>query len=210
MSKKVDEILERTRVFLKNDHFVYSSGKHGSIYVNKNDLFAFTRASEQLGKHLAEHFRHQKIDTVAGPAMCGIIPAHWVAFYLSMFHEREVFGIFAERGADKEFEFKRGFDAYVTHKRVLIIDDIATSGNTLRKFRDTITALGGEVVGAGVMVNRNVKHVNSESVGMPLHSLSKLDIPAYDESECHLCKSNVPINRVFGHGKEYLERKGLA
>src|SRR5262249_25894557 len=141
----VIEMLEEIGALLKNDHFVYSSGKHGDVYINKNDLFAYTRTMEAAGKLLAEKYQAMEIDSVAGPVMCGIIPAHWVAYHLSNFKNREIFGVFAERNADKLFEFMRGYEKFISGKKVLLVDDIATSGSTLKKFIQTIKEAGGTV-----------------------------------------------------------------
>lgn len=142
------EILEQVGALLKDDHFVYSSGKHGDIYINKNDLFAYTRAIEHAGKLLAEKYKNLGIDTVAGPAMCGILPAHWVAYHLSQLQDKEIFGVFAERDASNDFAFKRGYGRFIAGKNVLLIDDIATSGATLKKAIMTIRASGGTVISA--------------------------------------------------------------
>ncbi len=203
------EILEQIGAFLRDDHFVYSSGKHGAIYINKNDLFAHTRATEQAAKFLAEKYRELEVDCVAGPAMCGVIPAHWVAYHLSGLQSKEIFGVFAEPDASKNFVFERGFDKFVRGKSVLIVDDIATSGNTLKKFIQTIRTTGGNVIAASVLVNRNPQSVTAEALGVPFHALASLEIPTFTESECPLCKDAKPINTTVGHGKEYLRKKEL-
>lgn len=194
---------------LQGDHFVYSSGKHGDVYINKNDLFAFTRACCSAGKLMAELFSGSVIDTVAGPAMCGILPAHWTAFHLSNLQNKEIYGIFAERDSAAPFAFKRGYDKFIAGKNVLIVDDIANSGGTLKKFVQVVKAAGGNVVAAAVLVNRNPKNVNADFLDVPFHSLADLEFPAYDAADCPLCREGLPINTSVGHGQEFMAKKQL-
>ena len=203
----INEILGQVGALLTDDHFVYSSGKHGDIYINKNDLFAYTHAIEQAGKLLAEKYQDLNIDTVAGPVMCGILPAHWTAYHLSRLQNKEVFGVFAERDTNNTFAFKRGYDRFITGKNVLLIDDISTSGATLKKTITTIQSNGGKIVAAAVIVDRNPQGVDSETLGVPFGALVSMEIPMYEEADCPLCKKNIPINTTVGHGQKYLERK---
>ncbi len=201
------QILEEIGAFLSDDHFVYSSGKHGSIYINKNDLFAHTRACDDAGKLLAEKYQDAAIDTVAGPSMCGIIPAHWTAYHISRLKGKEVFGVFGERDSNKNFVFQRGYDKFIMGKNVLLVDDITTSGATIKKFAQTIKACGGNLVSATVLVNRNPQGVNSDTLGVPFDALASMEIPAYEEADCPLCKKGIPINDKVGHGREFLKAK---
>lgn len=200
---EVLQILNSIGAVLQDDHFVYSSGKHGSIYINKNDVFAYTTSMETLGRMIAERHRHLDIDTVAGPAMCGVIPANRVAYNLCQLQNKEVVGVFAEANSSKEFHFLRGYEKFISGKNVLIVDDITTSGATLKKVIQVVGNLGGNVVGASVIVNRNPTGVDSFVLGVPFDALLSLEIPAYEESECQLCKSGVPVNTIYGHGSKY-------
>ncbi|MBY0551792.1 MAG: hypothetical protein K2W95_31200 [Candidatus Obscuribacterales bacterium] len=203
------QILNKTGAMLKGDHFVYSSGKHGDVYINKNDLFAFTRACCAAGKLLAERFSKTDVDTVAGPAMCGVLPAQWTAFHLSNQQDKEVYGIFAERDSEAAFVFKRGYDKFISGKNVLIVDDIANSGGTLKKFIQVVKAAGGNVVAAAVLVNRNPKNVTADFLGAAFHSLADLEFPAYDAADCPLCRQGVAVNTTVGHGKEFVDKREL-
>ncbi len=198
------QILEDIGAFLKDDHFVYSSGKHGDIYINKNILFAHTRACDQAGRLMAEKFSRLDIDTVAGPIMCGILPAHWTAYHLSLLKGREVHGVFAERDASKNFQFDRGYDEFIAGKNVLAVDDITTSGATMKKFIDLVRATGGNVVNASVLVNRSPRSVSSDFLGAPFEPLGSIEIPTYEASSCPFCEKDVPINEKVGHGKQFV------
>lgn len=200
-------MLENIDAFLKDDHFVYSSGKHGDVYINKNDLFAYTRTMCSAGILLAEKYLDSAIDTVVGPAMCGVIPAHCVAYQLSQHQKKEIFGIFAERNSQNDFEFKRGYEKFVAGKNVLIVDDITNSGTTIKKLIKAVQSIGGNIIAVEVMVNRNPKEVNRETLAVPFTALSAIEIPAYEEKQCPLCEKKMPINTMVGHGKEYMQKK---
>lgn len=203
----VSEILAKTGAILDNDHFVYSSGKHGSTYINKNDLFAYPEAMEQLGSMLAERLAEVSIETVAVPAMCGILPGNRVAYGLSKHHGRQIFSVFAERDQDKNFTFKRGYEKFVYGKSVLVVDDIMTSGSTLKKFLHLVKETGGTVLSIGVIVNRNASVISSDYFGVPIVSLLDMDIPAYEAKDCQLCREGVPVNTTYGHGKDFVHSK---
>ena len=91
-----------------------------------------------------------------------------------------------------------------------MIEDLTTTGGSVRKVVDTIKAAGGKVVGIGVMINRDPKNVTNKVVGGPFISLGILKAEAFDEKKCPLCKKGVPININVGHGRKYLEAKKAA
>lgn len=202
--KNIIEIFKNIDAFLDNDHFVYSSGKHGEIYINKNDLFANPEVMSEAGSLLAQKAKDKDIDTVAGPAICGILPAHWTAFHLSKIKNNKINTVFGEHAGNKEFEIKRGYKKYIENKRVLLVDDITTSGGTIKRFGKTIDDLGGKVVGALVLINRSPNSVTSNSLGFPLESLGEIEIATWEANQCPLCEKNVPVNTQVGHGKKFV------
>jgi orotate phosphoribosyltransferase len=203
----VISILKKVQAVLTDGHFVYTSGKHGSVYVNKDAVYPHTKEASQIGKLFAEKFKNKNIDVVAAPALGGIILSQWTAYHLSKLKKKEVLGVYTEKTADNNQVFTRGYDKLVKGKNVLVIEDLTTTGGSVRKVVDTVRATGGKVVGIGVMINRDPKNVTSEVVGGPFISLGILKAEAFDEKKCPLCKKNVPINTNVGHGKKYLESK---
>ena len=201
-------LLNQTGAMLTGDHFVYSSGKHGDVYINKNDLFAFTRVCGEAGRLMADRFKDSAIDVVAGPVMCGILPAQWTAWHLSNLQDKEIYSVFAERDSASPFAFKRGYEKFIAGKSVLIVDDISNSGGTLKRFVDVVVAAGGKVTAAAVLVNRNPKSVHSGYLGVPFYSLADLEFPAYAANDCPLCRDGVPVNTAVGHGQEFIAGKG--
>jgi orotate phosphoribosyltransferase len=206
----VISILKKVQAVLTDGHFVYTSGKHGSIYVNKDAVYPHTKETSQIGKLFAERFKNKNIDVVAAPALGGIILSQWTAYHLSKLQKKEVLGVYTEKTADNNQIFTRGYDKLVKDKNVLVIEDLTTTGGSVRKVVDTVKASGGKVVGIGVMINRDPKNVTNKVVGGPFISLGILKAEAFDEKKCPLCKKGVPINTNVGHGRKYLEAKKTA
>lgn len=198
----VVELFKKIGAYLDSDHFVYSSGRHGEIYLNKNDLFAYTDVLEQANRMLAMQFGEAEVDTVLGVAMCGILPARGVAQHLSQIKGKTIHNVFAEKDANKQFFLGRGYEKFVKGKKVLIVDDIATSGSTARKAIELVKRLGGEVIAFAVFVNRNPQEVSTSFLGAPFVALDSVQIPSYAADDCPLCRAGKPINTSVGHGKK--------
>lgn len=203
----VVDILKKVGAVITDSHFVYTSGKHGSVYVNKDAVYPHTAETSRIGELFAEKYKEMDIDVVAAPALGGIILSQWTAYHLSKLKGKEVLGVYTEKTADKQMIFTRGYDKLVKGKNVLVIEDLTTTGGSVRKVVDTVKASGGNVVGVCVMVNRDPEKVTSEVVGGPFQALGILKASAFDEAVCPLCKDNVTINTDVGHGKKYLEQK---
>lgn len=208
--KKVISILKKVRAVITNDHFVYTSGKHGSVYIRKDKLYPYTTLTSRVCKMMAEQVKDLDIDVVVGPALCGIVLSQWVAYHLSKIKKREILSVFTEKTTDDIQLFdrpqmlKRGYDALVRGKRVLVVEDLSTTGASVKKVVDRVREAGGVVSCAFILVNRNPKDINEAYMGSPLKSLAVFKADAYDAKNCPLCKKNIPINTEVGHGKEYL------
>lgn len=209
MPNEALELLKQTNAVLTDDHFVGTSGRHMATYINKDALYPHTAAVSRMGELFAEKNRDLEIDIVAAPALGGIILSTWTAYHLSQRKGREILGIYTEKTPDKNQVFTRGYDQLVTGKNVLVIEDLTTTGGSVKKVVESVKAIGGNVVGVSVMVNKNPEEVTSEFVGAPLTWLAELKTETYEASECPLCKANIPINTTVGHGKKYLEEKKL-
>ncbi|MCG2692366.1 phosphoribosyltransferase, partial [Microgenomates group bacterium] len=92
-------------------------------------------------------------------------------------------------------------------KKVLVVEDLTTTGGSVKKVVDIVRQAGGEVISVCVMVNRDPKNVNEASVGAPFVAADILEAQAFDEADCPFCKEGRPINTKIGHGKKYLEEK---
>lgn len=206
-TSEVIEILKKIGAVITGDHFVYTSGKHGEVYINKDAVYPHTVETSRIGELFAETFKNEDIDVVAAPALGGIILSQWTAFHLSQKKGKEVLGVYTEKTPEKDQIFTRGYDKLVAGKRVLVIEDLTTTGGSVKKVVDSVKAVGGTVVAVGVMVNRDPEHVTSDVIGAPLSALGVLKAEAFDEAACPFCKENRPININVGHGKKYMEGK---
>ncbi len=202
------DILRSVGAVITDDHFVYTSGKHGSIYVNKDRLYPHTELASQVGLLFAEMNKQYDIDVVAAPALGGIILSQWTAHHLSALKGKEVLGVYTEKDLDKNQIFTRGYDSLVTGKNVLVVEDLTTTGESVLKVVNTVRAVNGNVVAVSVMVNRNPDEVNGELMRAPFSALGVLRAEAFEEHECPLCAEGRPINTTVGHGKKYLVAKG--
>lgn len=178
----VGEIFQKSGAILKG-HFLLASGLHSPIYWEKFRVLQFPGYTEQLCRIITAHFHKQEIQVVAGPTTGGIIIAYEVARQLG------VRGIFAEKEGDTERAFKRGF-SISPGERVLIVDDILTTGNSISEVVAAVTQQGGIIVGIGVLVDRSEQKLE---FGVPLFSCLRSITPTYSPSDCPLCAARVPL-----------------
>jgi orotate phosphoribosyltransferase len=155
---------------LREGHFVLSSGLHSGVFLQKNLVFMEASRSERLCKALAEKIREQagQIDIVVSPAVGAIIPGYETGRQLG------VPSVFVERDAGA-FRLRRGFHLEPGAK-VVMVEDIVTTGLSSRECIEAIRAAGGDVVCAACIVDRSG---GKAGVGVPLVALATLDVPAY-------------------------------
>lgn len=204
--ENVIEILKDIKAIVSNSHFVYTSGKHGSVYVRKDMLYPNTQKTSQVCRLFAKKFKDKDIDVVVGPSIGGIILSQWTAYHLTQLKKKEILGIFTEKDENGNQIFKRDYDKLVKNKNVLIVEDLTTTGVSVKKVISSVRKAGGKIIGVCVMVNRDPKSVTSKTIGAPLSSLGILEAKSYDEDKCPLCKSKIPINTIVGHGKAFLAK----
>ncbi len=169
---------------LQEGHFLLSSGRHSDRYIEKFALLMRPRETEQVCRGFTDRFAGAGVETVAGPTTGGILLAFEVARQLGV---RAVYAERVEGGPGREF--RRGA-TFRPGERVLVVDDILTTGGSVR---DTLAALerqGAEVVGVGVLVDRSGGTVD---FGVPLVPLLAVDIATYDPADCPLCRDGVPL-----------------
>jgi orotate phosphoribosyltransferase len=202
---KVLEILQKVGAF-RSGHFVFVSGLHADTYVNKNAMYPYTRAMSELCRGIAEMYQGKNIEVVVGPATGGIILSQWVAYHLSELDGREVYSTYADKDGDN-FVIRRGYDELMKGKQVLVVEDLVTTGGSLRKVVEAARAAGGEVAAAVAVCNRG--QVTREMVGNPpeFTSLLTVHLDQWPAEECDMCKSGIPINTDVGHGKDFLAQR---
>lgn len=208
MQRSPLEILTGVGAILRG-HFVLTSGKHAKEYVNKDALYPHTAETSGLCREIAL-FADPSAQMVAAPAIGGVILSQWVAHHLSVLLGTEVLAVYAEPGPADTLVFKRGYDQLIPGRKVLIVEDVLTTGGSAKKVVDAVRALQGEVIGVGVLSNRG--GVTKEQLGdVPwLHALTTLPMESYAPKDCPLCRDDIPINTDVGKGREFLINKTSA
>ncbi len=203
-------LLEQVGAIITGSHIVYTSGKHGSSYVNKDRLYPHTAITSIVASRMAAAFAGAGVEVVAGPTIGGVILAQWVAHHLTQQVGQPVLAIYAEeqRGADgsRQRSFRRGYDGYLPNKRTLIVEDILTTGQSARAVVDAVVQAGGIPVGVVALCNRG--GVQAEDLGvLHLVALTSLELEAWDAAECPLCAAGIPINTAVGKGAAFLAQR---
>lgn len=208
--QEILEIFRRTGALLEG-HFVLTSGRHSDRYVNKDGIYPHTREVARLAWEIAVHFipKQLNIQTVVGPAMGGVILSQCVAGSLGQAQQGNdddfIAAVYAEKEGD-EFVFRRGYDEFVRSRRVLIVEDILTTGGSVKKVAEAVRKAGGEVIAVAALCNRG--GLTAEALSVPeLYTLLTLDFQSWEEAECLLCQKGVPVDTKVGKGREFLARQ---
>jgi orotate phosphoribosyltransferase len=167
---------------LLEGHFRLSSGLHSSGYLQCALVLQDPRTAGELGAALGARLAELRPSVVLSPALGGILVGHEVARALG------VRGIFAER-QDGRLMLRRGF-SLAPGERVVVVEDVVTTGLSTRETLEVARAAGGEVVGAGALVDRGGGRSN---LGVPFVALLELDLPAWREDACPLCAEGRPV-----------------
>ncbi len=181
--RKVDALLE--------GHFILSSGRRSPVFLQKALVFSHPATSEKLCAALAEKLKAQfgKIDVVCGPAVGGLIPGYETARALGCR------AIFTER-QDGEMTLRRGFDIR-EGERVVVVEDIVTTGLSMRETFTALNKFDGDVIGGACVVDRS----NGEAeVGLPLVSLAAVDFPDFDPEDLPTELKDIPAIKPGSRG----------
>ncbi|MBX9742209.1 MAG: hypothetical protein K2W99_01510 [Chthoniobacterales bacterium] len=199
IESEISDIFSAAGALITDTHVVYTSGKHGSMYVNKDALYPHTEVISSLCCLLAEHFFQESIDIVVAPALGGIILSQWTAHHLSQLQGKEILAVYAEKSTDG-FVIKRGYDQFLPGKKVLILEDVLNTGGSVKKIVELVQTLGAHVMGVGALFNRG--NIQSADIGnVPtLFSLITKKMEAWDPAHCPLCAQGIPINTSIGKG----------
>ena len=175
---RAEEVIERFRRTgaLLEGHFILSSGLHSTKYLQCALLLQHPAQAIAFGQALAEHFQGQGIETVASPAIGGLVIGYEVARAIGARF------IWTEREAG-EMTLRRGFTVQ-PGERVLVVEDVVTTGGSTRETVVTLRKAGGNVVGAASIIDRSSGRAN---VGVPRLALATLDVPSVAPTACEAC-----------------------
>ncbi len=176
MTMTSDQVLDEFRASdaLLEGHFILSSGRHSPVFLQKMRVFQYPDRTERLCRALAEAIRAAfgAVDLIVSPAMGGVIPGYETARALgcpAVFVERE----------EGEFRLRRGF-RIPSGARVVMVEDIVTTGLSSRECLAAIRRHDGELLGAACLIDRSNGRVD---IGVPLVALVRMDVPDYPADE---------------------------
>lgn len=187
MVSEIERILTDSGALLRG-HFLLNSGLYSPVYWEKFRILQYAGYTEKFCQMIAGHFRHDRVQVVAGPTTGGIILAYEVGRQLG------VRGIFAEKEEGGERAFRRGFHI-VPGERVLIVDDVLTSGKSVREVIAAVNKLKGDIIGIGVLVFRAERELD---LGYPFFCCYRSPEVAYQPEKCPLCAQGIPLVKPGG------------
>ncbi len=180
MDNRVIELLKESNALLEG-HFLLSSGKHSDRYVQCARLLQYPDKAEEVCTFIKEKLKDEEVDVVCGPAMGGIVIAYELGRALG------VPAIFTER-VDNKMTLRRGFEIKEGQK-VLIVEDVVTTGKSSMETKKVLEELGGEVVGIASIVDRT----GGKDIGVKLFPAISLDIKTYEAEDCPLCEEGIEV-----------------
>jgi len=164
---------------VRQGHFELSSGRHSGTYIQCALVLAHPQHAERLGRALADLFRDMRTGCVVSPAMGGLIIGHEVGRALG------VRALFVERDRSGQMSLRRGFELS-PGERVLVVEDVWTTGGSTREAIGVVEQEGGIAVAAGAIIDRSAGRLDLE---VPSRALLEMDVPSYEPDECPLCRA---------------------
>jgi orotate phosphoribosyltransferase len=179
-----DDVIEtfRRSGALLEGHFRLTSGLHSGKYLQSALVLQHPELATALGQALGARTRHLQPTAVLSPALGGIVIGHEVARALG------VRALFAER-QEGALTLRRGF-ALGEADRVLVVEDVVTTGGSTRETAEVAQALGAQVVGAAAIVDRGT---DPARLSLPLQALLRLEVPTWPPDSCPLCAAGTPV-----------------
>jgi orotate phosphoribosyltransferase len=179
--ERVLEILKDVGALLEG-HFLLTSGRHSEKYLQCAKIFQYAKYAEELCADLAARFAEFGAEVVVGPAVGAIQMSYEVSRTLG------VKNLFAER-ENGEMTLRRGFSIEKGQK-VLVVEDVTTTGGTVREILDLVRRHGGEPVGVGLVVDRSGGKID---FGVPIKSVISLEVESFAPESCPVCKTGKPL-----------------
>ena len=188
MAQDLGEMLKKYGV-LREGHFLLTSGKHSDRYFEKFRILEQPPVCEAFAKAVAERFRNENVSVVCGPTTGGIIIAYEVARQLGC---RCVIAEKAELGRKIGRGFRLG-----SEDRVLVVDDVLTTGGSIKETLAAVEPSGAKVIGVGVYVDRSA----GVDFGAPMFGAFRQQVATYEPSACPLCAKGTPLEEPGRSGK---------
>lgn len=176
-NERVTDILKEAGVLLEG-HFLLTSGRHSNKYLQCARIFRNTKYSEELCSALAELFSDSNVQLVIGPAMGAVQMAYEVSRHIGCEN------FFTERDENGAMALRRGF-VVEPGQRVLVVEDVVTTGGSVKEVIELVKKAGGVVAGVGSIVDRTGGKID---FGVPFRAVYSADVTSWEAEECPLCK----------------------
>jgi orotate phosphoribosyltransferase len=185
---RVLDLFEQTGAYLQG-HFRLSSGLHSSGYLQSALVLQYPRHAESLGRKLAATVssltQSEPVDLVISPALGGLIIGYEVARALG------VRFLFTERDADRKMSLRRGF-TIAPGEKVIVVEDVITTGGSTREVIDVVRAMGAVAVAAASIIDRSG---GAADLGIPRVALETLSVPVWEPGQCPMCLKGEPATK---------------
>jgi orotate phosphoribosyltransferase len=184
----IEEIFEAAGA-LRRGHFLLKSGRHSDRYLEKFAVLQYPSLAVEIGRRLADELAPHDPTMVVGPTTGGVLLAFETARQLEAVLGRQVRGVFAEPMERGRRALRRGWPV-TGEDRVVLVDDILTTGTSLHETISAVRAAGGEPLAAAVIVDRSSQPLD---LGFPVASLGRIEIESWTAEECALCAAGEPL-----------------
>jgi orotate phosphoribosyltransferase len=216
-AEEARRVLDGSNAIITGDHFVYVTGEHGDGWIDKDAIFPDTQKVSGLAALLAEALAGREFDIVCGPATGGLIVAQWTAHHLGLP------SVFAEHAKETGYQpakaspgplrppfvLRRGYDERVRNKRVLVVDDVVNTGESVTETVQAVRDAGGVPVAVAALCTRG--NAGPADVGSDdFVYLVEIEIPSWPAADCRLCREGVPVNTRYAHGADFLAAQRAA
>lgn len=192
--KRVIEILKSCDALLEG-HFRYTSGRHGKQYFEKIRIVQEPQFVDELGRMMAAEMDdiRENIDLVCAPAYGAVVFG-----FATALHMGRKFA-FLQRDGEAKMSVRSGFSSIVQGSRILLVEDVCTTGGSIVESIDTLNSAGAEVVMIGLIVDRTNGRMKFKS---PHRALLSVDAVSWDIEECPLCRDGIPVTVPGSSGKK--------
>ncbi len=191
--KRVIEILKSCDALLEG-HFRYTSGRHGKQYFEKIRIVQEPQFVDELGRMMAAEMDdiRERIDLVCAPAYGAVVFG-----FATALHMGKNFA-FLQRDSEARMSVRSGFRNIVRGSKILLVEDVCTTGGSITESIDTLNSAGAEVVQIGLIVDRTAGRIKFKS---PYKALLSVEAVSWDAEECPLCREGIPITVPGSSGK---------
>jgi orotate phosphoribosyltransferase len=178
----IDALLRSTGAIMEG-HFRLTSGRHSGTYIEKFRIMEDPAATVAMCGMIADHYRPAGVTAVVGPAMGGVILAYETARQLG------VRDIFAEKDDKGGLMFDRGF-VIEPGQPILVVDDVLTTGGSVRQVLSLLQDAGANVVGVGMLIDRTNGGVD---FGVPFFACHAMSVESFPADDCPICRQGLPL-----------------